>query len=153
MTAPTNPEALADEIEQTPWRDMVAPLLRICEVAAAFNQQAVFETDGAAALANVLKSMADKLDEAIAALRAASPVLPGELRTLSTQASPGHLETRDRGDLILRCKGFRDIPFGQVSGRETSMQRGADAAFIAACWNFVRGFKSNAARDGGDHVG
>lgn len=48
------------------WMEIVEPLVARCEVAAAFNGQAVWNAEGAAALGKILKGMAMRLDGVIA---------------------------------------------------------------------------------------
>lgn len=45
------------------WTTLVAPMIRICEVAAAFNKNAVWNPIGAKALGELLKKMAARLDD------------------------------------------------------------------------------------------
>jgi hypothetical protein len=53
------------EIPTKTWTQVVAPLVRRFEVAAAINGQAVWNAKGSAAMAKVITEMATKLDTAI----------------------------------------------------------------------------------------
>lgn len=48
------------------WREATAGIVRMLEVAGSFDQRAVFNADGAAALAKLLKEMVRLLDDEVA---------------------------------------------------------------------------------------
>lgn len=53
--------------EDGPWRELVEPIAARCDLAAMFpHTNATFNGDGAKALAELLRRMADKLDHALA---------------------------------------------------------------------------------------
>ncbi len=55
-----------------PWTEITTPLVRRCEVAAATNNNAVWNPVGAEALGKVLKTMASLIDDEIEVRRAKS---------------------------------------------------------------------------------
>lgn len=47
------------------WVELVAPTVARCEVAAKFGMNAVWNADGADALGKLIRTMAEKLDDAV----------------------------------------------------------------------------------------
>ena len=71
-----------------PWSKMVAPLIGRFEVAAAFGKEATCNPTGSRAMADLMKTMAERLDRAVELQLAAAPD-PTLARSLSEDKANG----------------------------------------------------------------